>query len=125
MKKQEAFTLVEVMVAMSIFLIVTSMMMPAFTMHLKVNTNSEIRNGAIAVGQQMLDGIRSQDPGTLPSSGTSALVNYNGGERTYQGQYTYCAISSYCTTRSRHLKVRVLYKNQEVFNAETVFTRLK
>lgn len=124
-RNSKGYTLVEVLVAMSILAIATAAATPAFVRQLHANTQSEIRAGAIAVAQDTLDALRSGSIQTLPSSGTDGPFDADGGKRTYQVQREYCAISAYCpSNNTRHIKVHVSYHGTTVFTAETVLTRL-
>ncbi len=121
---QQGFTLVEVLVAMTLFAIVSALMAPAFLLQLKTNIAAEDRNGAIAVAQQVLDDIRTSDPSTLPSTGstTSSITTQH---RSYATTTTYCSTSSFCTARTRHIKLEIKYRGKTVYWLETVFTKLK
>ena len=125
MIKQSGFSLIEVMVAMVIFGVVSASMAPVFMNHLKFNTAMEVRSGAYAAAQQVLDDLRSQDPSSMPSSGSSAATSVPAGDRIYSVVTSYCLQASYCASANiRHLKVEVSYKGNLVYSVETVFTKL-
>lgn len=121
---QAGFSLVEVLVAMSLFTIVSALMVPSFIYHSKTNYKSEVKNGAIAATQQRLDTLRSQDPSTLSSSG-SDTQNISIGERTYSVKTIYCRNPSWCNTSARNLNIEVSHRNIIVYKAETVFSQLR
>lgn len=123
-KTESGFSLVEVMVAMSIFVTVSAMMAPSFIYHLKTNYMAEVKNGAIAATQQRLDVIRSQDPSSLALTGNDTQ-NITVGERTFAVKTIYCNNSAWCTQSSRHLKIEVTHRNKVVYRAETVFSQLR
>ena len=120
------FTLLEVLVALMIFGVIAASLTPMFATHAKFNSQAEIRSGAIAAAQEVLDNVRLQDPATLPLTGTSSIQNVEAGDRTYQVTVSYCSNSAYClTSASRHLKVDVSYRGQEMYEVETVYTQLR
>ena len=124
-EQNAAFTLIEVMVAMAIFAIASALMAPAFVMHLKINTASEEKNGAIAAAEQVLDDLRFQDPASLPTSGQSVEQQITAGERIYQAVIYYCQRQAYCSSRSRHLKTQISRNGHVIYATETVYTRLR
>jgi general secretion pathway protein I len=126
MKDRHAgFTLLEVMISMSLFLGISASMTTAYVSHLKQNTSTEVRSGAIAVAQQRLDELRLIDPPTMPSSGNVTTTLAAGG-RTYSLKTYYCENTAFCATaNSRHILVKVNYAGKQVFETETVYTRLR
>ena len=121
---QAGFTLIEMLVAMSLFLMVSALMAPSFVAHLSYTLGAERRTEAVAAAQQVLDELRVLDPATLPTSGTSSQ-NITAGQRTFQVVTTYCSDTTYCSTRSRLIGIDVSFKNEEIYHVETVFTRLQ
>ncbi len=125
MKGASGFTLLEVMVSMLLFLIVSATMASTFVSHLKRNTDTEVRSGAAALAQRRLDELRLVDPPTMPASGTTSS-NQSAGGRNYVVQTSYCENLSLCSSsNNRHLAIRVLYAGGIVFQTETVYTRLR
>lgn len=123
--KQNGFTLLEVLVAMLLFLVVSSTMANTFISHLKHNTDAEVESGAIALAQQRLDELRFLDPATLPTSGATS-ENESVGGRNYTVETLYCETPAYCISgNNRHLVVRVNYAGAQIFRTETVYTRLR
>ena len=114
----------EVLVSLTIFAIASALMTPAFIYHLKTNTASEDRNGAIAVAQQVLDELRTTDTLSMPESGTTTQTISNQ-HRNYAVSTTYCADDTYCTTSSRHITIGVAYRGKTIHTVETVYTKLK
>jgi prepilin-type N-terminal cleavage/methylation domain-containing protein len=125
MKSQRAFTLLEVIVSLGIFSIVTVGIYPAVINHLQTNHLSAERTSAIHAAQQVLDNLRLVNPGTLPPSG-STQSEQTIGDKTFQVTTTYCEKSAYCVSpNTRHLKVEVFYEGEFRFETETVYTQLK
>lgn len=122
---QAGFTLLEVLVALTLFLIVSALMAPVFVAHLKYNLEASQKSGAIVASQQALDELRVQDVTGLPLSGTVGPTNMVVGERTYQVLTTYCLNASWCTATARHITVNVSFKNKSLFTTETVYALLQ
>lgn len=126
LNQERAFTLLEVLVSLLIFSVVSSSLSAVFINHLKQNSKGEIRSGAIAVAQQVLDDARSQDPASLPASGSSSVQTISGGSRNYQVVQHYCLNAAFCpTTNTRHIKVEVSYLGTIIYAVETVYTQLR
>ena len=121
------FTLVEALVALAILGIAAVMIAPALTNQLQANNRSELRSGAVSVVEQTLEALRLQDPETLPTSSpenpTPVLVMVGG--REYEAITRYCVRDEFCEENSRHLTVEVRYNGLRIFDAETVFTKLR
>ncbi len=125
MKSQSGFSLVEVLVSLFLVSITGVAFTHAFLGSLKFNTLSEKRSGAISAAQQVLDELRTKDPFTLPTSGTTSNT-INVGGRNFTVLVTYCSIGSYCSTPSiRTLSARVTYRNENLYAVDTIFTQLK
>ncbi len=125
MKSSRGFTLLEVLVSICIMGVVLASMVPAFHSHIKVNNRMEIRSGAMAAAQQILDDMRSQDPAGFPSSGSDPIEYVTAGERTFDVTVSYCTNVSYCPSdTTKHIRVEVDYLGEMVYAVETVFTQL-
>ena len=74
MRNKRGFTLIEVLVALSLFAIVSAGVTPAIILHTRSNTESVIRAGAIAAAQFGMDNLRRQDPAGFPSSGSNPAL---------------------------------------------------
>ena len=122
---QRGFTILELLIALGIFSIVSSAMAPAFIGYLKFNTASEIRSEASSAAQQTLDELRVFDPATMPSSGSDPVLALTVGLRQYDVTVSYCVNATYCTAASRHIQVEVAYSGKTVYQVETVYTQLK
>ena len=126
LKDIAGFTMLELMVTLSILGIVMIYVAPAFTAQLQFNTQSEIKTGAMAAGQQILDELRIVDPTTMPASGSDAPVDVTISNRTFSVVTSYCQNASYCVSNNtRHLTVGVSYRGVEQFSVQTVYTRLR
>jgi prepilin-type N-terminal cleavage/methylation domain-containing protein len=122
---QRGVSLMECLVSMALFLIVTVGIAGGSASFMKQNTTNEQKGGAIAATQQAFDNIRFQDPSTLPMSGTVSSTVAVGG-RNYDVRLSYCETSSYCSSLSlRHVTARTYFKNVKLYQVETVYAQLK
>lgn len=120
------FTLLEVLVSMVIFSIASAAMAQSFLTHLTMNNRSERRSEAIASAQQVLDQIRTEDPTSLPASGSASPVTVTMGPRTYTVTATYCGDNTFCTSNNiRHIGIEVAYRNTVIYEVETVYSQLR
>lgn len=123
--KQQAFTLLEVMVSLVIFLLVSAGMATSYIGHLKRNTDTETDSEALAAAQRVLDVLRLQSISSLPNSGTSTQT-ISIGQRDFSVSTSYCVVNTYCnTSNNRHIRVAVYYKNNKAYEVDTVYTRLR
>jgi len=122
---QSGFTLIETLVALVIFSLVSAAMMPAFLSQLKFSHSSKIKTGAMSAAQQALDAVRVVNPETLPSGGATVTSTVNAGDYTYSVVLTYCNPTNYCTSRSRYITAEVSYQGTELYEVSTVYTRLR
>lgn len=125
MTKEQGFSLIEVLIALVVLGVVTAGVTPAFLHHLKTITTNEIRTGAIQAAQLVLDELRVENPQNMPSSGSDAAENIQIGSRTYSSVTRYCDDNSLCTIDTRQIFVTVSFQNKEIYEVETVYTRLR
>lgn len=119
------FTLLEVLVSLSLFSLASIAIAKSFTLHISTNNKSEQKTGAIMAAQRVLDQIRVLDPTTLPTSGTTSQ-NVTIGSRNYQTSTTYCNPSTYCSsTNVRFLTVKVQYRGSQLYAVDTIFSQLR
>jgi prepilin-type N-terminal cleavage/methylation domain-containing protein len=124
--REEAFSLLEVLVAITLFSIVSMGLARGFIMQMRSNTDSEIRAQALSAAQFVLDRLRTVDLASLPSSGsaTPEIIAISG--RNYSVIISYCSLSSYCiAATTRHLRASVSYQNEKRYEVDTVFTQLR
>ena len=120
------FTMVEVMVALSLFAIIMGGLAPVFGSFSKLNLAAEVRSGAMAAAQQRMDALRLENPQDMPTSGTDGGETIEVDGRGFSVMTIYCARAEYCpSANTRHLKVQVDYRDEEVLELETVFTKLR
>lgn len=125
-RKAAGFSLLEVLVSLSLFSVVSAIMATSFTTHQDFNTQSALRTAAAMAAQQVLDTTRVEDPASLPTYGSSAAENVTIGTKTFQVVTTYCPISTYCSSANiRHLRLEVSYNGDLQYEVDTVYTRLQ
>ncbi len=124
MSEEKGFSVIEVMISISLFAVALGAIATSSYKNMNFNTIMEQKSVATTVAQQMLEDFRQGDPVALPTSGTTS-VNIVRGNRTFVATTTYCATPAYCTTSSRHLSVTVSYKNKSLVTLSTVFTALR
>lgn len=124
--RYSGFTLLEVLVALTILALGMTAVAPGFHTQAKFNYRAEIKTAAIQAAQLKLDRLRLLDPMTLPSTGTSNLEAILIGGREFVVESGYCEDSQYCVSnRMRHITVRVYYRDMQVYEIETVYTKLR
>ena len=74
MMHEKGFTLMEILVALGLFSIISATMVPAFINHLKFNMSTEIRTGALSAAQIIFDDLFCQ---TARSGKSRSLQNSN------------------------------------------------
>ena len=122
---ERGFSLVEAVVAIAILGTVVIGILPAFTVQFSSNTRNEVRSGAVAVTQIVIEDHRMDDPTTMPTGGSDAPVFHSIGNRDYEAITHYCLRNEYCDTYSRHLLVEVFLDNRKVYDVETIFVKLR
>jgi len=124
--RNSGFSLLEVLVAIAIFALAASEMLPAFNSFTGRNSYSHVKVGALQAAEQVLDELRSVDPSSLPSSGNDGGQNVTVGNDTFVATTYYCPQAALCSGLStRHLKVDVSKNDQSIIKIETVFTALR
>jgi prepilin-type N-terminal cleavage/methylation domain-containing protein len=120
----KGFTLLEALIALGILGVTLVALIPAFQMLMDANSLSEERSNALAAAQEVVEGLRHEDPASLPSSGSSAVQAISVGAHEYEVVTHYCQDTTYCGSDSRHIVVEVSFAGKDVYAIETVFTRL-
>jgi prepilin-type N-terminal cleavage/methylation domain-containing protein len=122
---ERGFTLVEAVFALAILAITIAAVLPAFVDFLDANSLSEERSNAVAAAQQVMEELRQFDPGSLPSSGSSAVQTITVGNHEYEVTAHYCRESTYCTSAARHIVLEVNFGGKTIYTVETVYTQLR
>ena len=124
MRSQRGFTLVEVLVSLSIIGLLAAFLSPVFVMQSKFNTTSELKSLAVNATDRQIDLMRLTDPATMQSTGTTTSTITVGG-KAFSVKVDYCVVSSYCSSVTRHLKFTTSYRGKTYHATETVFTQLR
>lgn len=118
----QGFTLIEMLVAMGILAVVTTVLLGGMLSTVSLNSKSEQTTQAAVAAQRTIDGIRATDPASLPSTGSSAPKTITIGGQTYTVTLTYCNPADYCTVNARRIRADVTLNNKVIFTAENVLT---
>lgn len=120
-KTEKGFTLVELLAALSVMSIFLLTVTSSFMQNMRHNLNSAIYYGAIQAGQKKLDELRHLDVTTI----TASTTNVPNGGRTYSVVVTLCETPTLCpSTKVKQINVDVNYKNELIYETETIFTEL-
>lgn len=119
------FTLLEVLVSLTLLGIAGAAIVPALHSYSRFNRSMEIKSGALQAAQVILDEMRFQNPSTMRASGEDAAVTVDIGRERYAVSVAYCLRNQYCSSSSRHLKILVRHSEKVVYDVETVYTQLK
>ncbi|HMO17859.1 MAG TPA: type II secretion system protein [Oligoflexia bacterium] len=123
---QSGFSLLEVIVAIAIFALAFSEILPAFNNFTARNSYSHIRVAAIQAAEQTLDKLRSISPSSLPTSGNDEGQTVNIGKYSFDVTTYYCEQANLCSSIStRQLRVNVKNNGKSIVNIQTVFTALQ
>lgn len=114
--------LTEAIVALALFAVVLTALLPGFTNQYRANTTNELRTGAVAVAQQQLDNLRAAS--TWPATGTVDTVTT--GTATYEAvlRYERFCEGATCYPGARHVIMEVRHNGRALYRVETVFTML-
>lgn len=129
---EQGFSLVESLAALVILVTVLGFAAPLFMDQRFSNIKSEIRTGAVAASQQILEQTRV-DPNLfnpfinppIPRSDPPRTISSVTGGHTYEATVHYCENSSFCATNTRHIRVEIKSNGRTVYNVETVYTQLQ
>lgn len=123
---QDGFTLLELMVAFSLFSVAALSMANVFASNVRFNTRNERTTEAVEVAQQYLDELRVLDPATFPGAGASTTKTFSINGKSYLATATYCSPSTYCTSGNiKAIHVRVTHNSTVYYEVDTVFTELR
>jgi prepilin-type N-terminal cleavage/methylation domain-containing protein len=124
-RSDDGFTLIEVLVSLTLFSIASIGFAKAFVNQVRFITQSEQRTGAIQAAEQVLDAARVSDPSLLPTSG-SVDKTVQIGSRSYVVSTLYCLDASFCISpRIRHITVRVTLRGVPQYEVATAFAQLR
>lgn len=126
----QGFTLLEAMVSLLVLFAIMAGLIPVFMSWRLTTINNNIKTGAIAISQQILDELRQEKDvsgwdnsntalDVKPSGESLASIDYGG--KSYSASLTYCA-AGHCDTNTRDVTLRVNYNNDTIYTIQTVYT---
>ncbi len=124
---RKGLTIIEALVAIAILAVAMAALIPVFARNARINTQMELRSGAVSAAQFVLDDLRisqrSNWNGTWPTS-----REVEAGSRTYDVDIDVCTSDlpgSPCLTTldAKHIRLEVTHDGTTYFEVETVFTR--
>jgi prepilin-type N-terminal cleavage/methylation domain-containing protein len=119
------FSLIESLIGLALLAVVLVSLLPAFLTLMDANTFSEEHSAALAAGQRVMERLRLTDPGSLPSTGSSAVQVVVVDGREFEVLAHYCRVAEYCSGETRHVTVVIRYGGHEVYDVDTVYTRMQ
>ena len=122
---ERGFSLVEVLLAVALVGTVILGVLPAFVVCKDTNTRNELRSGAAAAAQTVMEAHRRVDPATLPTSGSTSPQVITVGDRDFEVVTHYCVENAWCDHQSRHLVVEVGFGTDTILSIESVYTKLR
>lgn len=125
MKRTSGLTLIEAVIALAVLGIALAAIIPAFTNYVRVNTNSEVRTGAISAGQQALESLRQRTFANWPESGSTEITS--SGDRDYEVAISYCfqgELDCLSEGQMRHVKLEVRHGGKVRYELETIYTAI-
>lgn len=121
---RRGLTMVEALIAILILAVAMASLIPVFTRNARINTQMELRSGAVSAAQLVLDDLRisqrSDWNGTWPTS-----KSVSAGSRTYDVGIDVCTTGADCLTTldAKHIRLEVSNGGTTYYEVETVFTR--
>lgn len=141
-KAIQGVTLAEALIATIMFGVAAAVVLPLLFSYQNGSLKNELRLGAVAISQQVLDDLRRVDVTDIPSSGTfqtlsppypaspgRPLTNLSYLGKTYRASVTYCQRTpSPCDSNTRQIQVQVFQaggSSEPIYTVETLFTRFQ
>ena len=119
------FSLIESLIGLALLAVVLVSLLPAFLTLMDANTFSEEHGAALAAGQRAMEKMRLVDPGSLPTAGSSAVQVIVVDGREFEVVTHYCRVPEYCSSETRQVTVEIRYGGHEVYDVDTVYTRMQ
>lgn len=121
--RQQGFTLIEALVALSILMIVLAVVVPTFVSNAQLNTRTEERAQATSAIETVLDDLRTRPVGSLATSGTQDITSNVGG-RAMTVRVTYCRLPAQCSAAARMITAEYFSGTKALLTVETIFTEV-
>lgn len=121
-------TLVEVLIALGIFVVILGIMAPALLSTSANNSRTELIGTAVRIATDTLEDYRSKlGTVTVPTTGTLATTVTSRGQ-AFQVATTFCPgdapSSMVCSGSARYIRVVVSRQSIKLYTAETFLTQL-
>lgn len=121
-------TLIEVLVALGIFLVVLGAMIPTLLTNASANNKSEQMSAAMRVATNVLEDNRIKlNKTNLPATGSYTTTATEQGQN-YTVVTTYCPSDApstmICSSNARYIRVAVSLAGNNLYTAESFFTQL-
>ena len=123
-KGHRGLSIVEALVAIAIIGILLAAVVPAFVANLNINNDNEIRTGAVAASQTVLDQLRVRPRSDWPVSGGSLPIDAQGRSFNVLVTYEPFCQGGTCYTGAEVIELEVNYGGRTRFTVSTVFTAL-
>ncbi len=121
-RSEEGFGLIEAVVSLVILGVMMASLLPALANNMQINTTSDLRTGAVAVAQEVLDELRANEE-DWPESGFEDDVDTGRGIYTYELEHEqFC--DGDCFDGARLVSIEVAHNGRLLYEVETVFTAL-
>lgn len=117
-------SLVEAIIAIAIVGILLAGVVPAFVSNLRINTDSEIRTGAVAAAQTVVDQFRVLPRSQWQASGTTVNVVSHGRSYDVLAQHGPFCQGGTCFADSFLIELEVSHGGRSRYAVATVFTAL-
>ncbi len=124
MKKVLGLSITEALIALMIFGIGLAVIAPIFVSNSRINRQQEVRTGAVAAAQQVLDTLRFRNFGQWPASATEQQIDTDMG--VFNATINWCESGGDCLaiTGTRHVTVSIQFNGKQVYEVETVYTQV-
>ena len=117
-------SLVEAIIAIAIVGILLAGVVPAFVGNLRVNSDAEIRTGAVAAAQTVLDQFRVLPKSQWQASGSTVSIVSGGRSYDVLAQHGPFCQDGTCYANSELIELEVSHGGRSRFAVSTVFTVL-
>ncbi len=126
--KNQGFTLLEVLVSLTLVAIVTTTMTNSALMNARTNNSIHLKLTSATIAQEILDSMRTLNQDeiqSLPStSGTTTTQTKTVDGKTFTVNTVYCLNTAFCDTDMRHITLRILYRGIQVYEIQTIYSSL-